>query len=55
MWGRLMSKTWRLLLLTAGTFIFAVLALVLASSQPDASTVGTDHSTPTQTWTSASR
>ena len=28
-----MSKTWRLLLLMAGTFVFAVLALVLANSQ----------------------
>ncbi len=50
-----MSKNWRLLLLIAGTFIFAVLALVLASSQPDASPVGTDHPTPNPAWTSASR
>ena len=28
-----MSKTWRLLLLMAGTFVFAVVALVMANSQ----------------------
>jgi len=39
-----MSKTWRLLLLIAGTFVFAVLALVLANSQDHPSMPGMDHS-----------
>ena len=44
MWERLMSKTWRLLLLVAGTFVFAVLALVMANSQDHPAMAGMDHS-----------
>jgi len=36
-----MNKTWRLILLMAGTFVFAVVALVLANSQDHP---GLDHS-----------
>jgi hypothetical protein len=35
-----MNKTWRLFLLIAGTFVFAVLALVLASSEDRSSQAG---------------
>jgi len=39
-----MSKTWRLILLITGTFVFAVLALSLANSQDHSSMPGMDHS-----------
>ncbi len=39
-----MTKTWRLILLMAGTFVFAVLALVLANSQDRPGMAGMDHS-----------
>ena len=39
-----MSKTLRLLLLIAGTFVFAVLALVVANSQNQPAMPGMDHS-----------
>jgi hypothetical protein len=35
-----MGKTWRLILLVTGTFIFAVLALVLANSEDRSSQAG---------------
>jgi hypothetical protein len=38
-----MSKTWRLFLLIAGTFVFAVLALVLANSEDRSSQAGMGH------------
>jgi hypothetical protein len=44
MWERFMTKTWRLILLMAGTFVFAVLALVLANSQDHSGMAGMDHS-----------
>ena len=39
-----MSKTWRLLLLMAGTFVFAVVALVMANSQDHSNMSGMDRS-----------
>jgi hypothetical protein len=39
-----MSKTWRLILLIVGTFIFAVVALALANSQDHSRSAGIDHS-----------
>jgi len=44
MWERFMTKTSRLILLMAGTFVFAVLALVLANSQDHPGMAGMDHS-----------
>ena len=39
-----MNRTWRLILLMAGTFVFAVLALVVANSQDHPGMADMDHS-----------